>query len=151
MFDQLIKLITGAEDTSSRSTADNLQLAVAALLVEAARMDDNFVDTERAAVTALLEKRFEMSKAQVAELIEQAEAKIEGSAQYFPFTHEITTQLDNSGRIEIIEMLWSVVLADGEVDPYEDMLIRKISGLIYVSDRDRALARQRAKAKTEAG
>ena len=45
---------------------------------------------------------------------------------------------------QIIEMLWKVVYADGVLDPYEDMLLRRIAGLIYVPDRERGMARQRA-------
>jgi uncharacterized tellurite resistance protein B-like protein len=45
----------------------------------------------------------------------------------------------------LMETLWRVVLADGHVDPHEDQLLRRIAGLIYVTDRDRGLARQRAK------
>ena len=46
-------------------------------------------------------------------------------------------------------MLWDVAYADGVLDPEEDLLIRRIAGLIYVSDRDRVLARQRVLARKE--
>jgi uncharacterized tellurite resistance protein B-like protein len=52
-------------------------------------------------------------------------------------------------RIHLIEMLWDVAYADGVLDPEEDLLIRRIAGLIYVGDRDRVLARQRVLARRQ--
>ena len=46
-------------------------------------------------------------------------------------------------RIEVIEMLWKVCLVDGVLEPYEDMLIRRVSGLIYVDDKNRNLAKKK--------
>jgi uncharacterized tellurite resistance protein B-like protein len=75
---------------------------------------------------------------------------VRDSAQYFPFTHMITTRLSTEQRVGIIEMLWEVAYADGVLDPQEDMLLRQIAGLIHVPDRDRGLARQRALEKAAA-
>jgi uncharacterized tellurite resistance protein B-like protein len=50
-------------------------------------------------------------------------------------------------RVDLVEMLWEVAFADGVLDPEEDLLIRRIAGLIAVSDRDRVLARQRVVAR----
>jgi uncharacterized tellurite resistance protein B-like protein len=47
-------------------------------------------------------------------------------------------------RAQILELMWAVAYADGTLDPHEDMLLRRIAGLLHVPDRDRALARQRA-------
>jgi len=58
-------------------------------------------------------------------------------------TSEIAAQMTPDERVGLIEMLWDVAYADGVLDPEEDLLIRRIAGLIYVSDRDRVLARQR--------
>jgi tellurite resistance protein TerB len=86
----------------------------------------------------------------VGSLIEDAQRKVEFSAQYFPFTREICTRFSREERIQVIEMLWTVTYADGVLDPEEDMLIRRIAGLIHVPDRERMIARQRALAKTAA-
>jgi uncharacterized tellurite resistance protein B-like protein len=52
-------------------------------------------------------------------------------------------------RVELIEMLWGVAYADGVLDPEEDLLVRRIAGLIHVDDRERVLARQRVLARRE--
>ena len=64
-------------------------------------------------------------------------------------TSQIAQAMSPGERIQLIEMLWDVAYADGVLDPEENLLIRRIAGLIYVSDRDRVLARQRALARRE--
>jgi uncharacterized tellurite resistance protein B-like protein len=150
MLDRLLNFLTGAELPSAEPRPDELQLAVAALLVEAARMDDSFDAAERSTIERLLAARFDLTPEAVHTLVEAAEQRVRDSAQYFPFTHMITTRLSTEQRVGIIEMLWEVAYADGVLDPQEDMLLRQIAGLIHVPDRDRGLARQRALEKTAA-
>ncbi len=150
MLDRLLNFLNGTEGPSAQAGPDELQLAVAALLVEAARMDDNFDAAERAAIERLLAARFDLAPDAVHTLVEAAEQKMRETAQYFPFTREITTQLSTEQRVDIIEMLWEVAYADGVLDPQEDMLLRQIAGLIHVPDRDRGMARKRALEKAAA-
>jgi uncharacterized tellurite resistance protein B-like protein len=150
MLDRLLNFLTGAETPSAEPRPDELELAVAALLVEAARMDDSFDAGERAAIERLLAARFDLSPEAVHTLVATAEQKMRETAQYFPFTREITTRLTTEQRVGIIEMLWEVAYADGLLDPQEDMLLRQIAGLIHVPDRDRGLARKRALEKAAA-
>jgi uncharacterized tellurite resistance protein B-like protein len=150
MLDRLMNFLSGAEAPSTKAGPDELQLAVAALLVEAARMDDNFDAGERASIERLLAARFDLGAEAVHTLVTAAEKKMSETAQYFPFTHAITTRLSTEERVGIIEMLWEVAYADGVLDPQEDMLLRQIAGLIHVPDRDRGEARKRALAKAAA-
>jgi len=150
MLDRLMNLLTGTEAASVPTGADELQLAVAALLVEAARMDDNFDAKERAAIERILAARFDLTPGAVHTLVEAAEERMREATQYFPFTHAITTQLSTQQRVDIIEMLWEVAYADGVLDPHEDMLLRQIAGLIHVPDRERGEARKRALEKAAA-
>jgi uncharacterized tellurite resistance protein B-like protein len=144
MLQRLLNVLNGSEPPVIASGGKELELAVAALLVEAARMDDVFGAEERAAIEGLLAKRFALSADDVTTLIDEAQRKVESSAQYFPYTSRITRELECEQRAEIIELLWRVAFADGVLDPQEDMLIRQIAGLIHVPDRERGLARQRA-------
>jgi uncharacterized tellurite resistance protein B-like protein len=150
MIERLLNFLSGEDAPEIRSGADDLHLAVAALLIEAARMDEHFEATERETIERLLAQRFDLSADAVAALVTAAEEKIRDATQYFPFTREILKQLTTEQRVEIIEMLWEVAYADGVLDAHEDMLLRQIAGLIHVPDRDRGLARQRALAKLAA-
>ena len=150
MLDRLLNLLTGTEAPSVQAGPDELQLAVAALLVEAARMDDNFGAEERTAIERLLAAHFDLTPEALHTLIGAAERKMSASMQYFPFTHAITTRLSTEQRVGIIEMLWEVAYADGNLDPQEDALLRQIAGLIHVPDRERGEARKRALEKVAA-
>ena len=140
MFDRIVKLLTEQAPPQDR---DGLQLAVAVLLVEAARMDDNFDDTERKVIERLVAQKFQLSPEQTRELVCQAVETDERSNQLYPFTRIAVERMDIAQRIGLLEMLWEVAYADGVLDPDEDALLRRIAGLIYVSDVDRAAARIR--------
>ena len=144
MIDRLLDFLSGRQAPAVTNNAGDLQHAVAALLIEAARMDENFDAAERAAVERLLAERFALESAAVKALIADAEQAVQNSTQYFPFTRQINDRLSGDERVRIIEMLWKVAYSDGVLDPYEDMLLRRIAGLIHVTDLDRGLARRRA-------
>lgn len=145
MIARMLEFLSGrAAPAGALLSADDLEIAVAALLIEAARMDDDFDEDERAAIGRLLGEKFGHGPDQVALLIAAAEAAVARSTQMFPFTREICARLDYPARVRIIEMLWRVAYADGVLSPDEDALLRRIAGLIHVEDRDRGLARQRA-------
>ncbi len=125
----------------------DMQLAAAALLVEAAMMDHHFDDAERATITALIGRRFDLTEAECARLIGDAEAAAADSHQLYRFTRVIKDRFTPEERVELVEMLWEVAYADGELHDFEDNLLRRVAGLIYVSDRDRGLARKRVLAR----
>lgn len=142
MLDRLLRLLNG-DSLPADPNDEDLRLAVAALLVEAGRMDENFSETERASAASILSARFELSPADVSALIDQAAERMRQSAQYFPFVHTINQRMSIAEKIEVIEMLWRIAYTDGRLDAYEDQLIRQIAGLIHVPDRDRMNARKR--------
>jgi uncharacterized tellurite resistance protein B-like protein len=122
---------------------DELQLAVAALLIEAARVDDAFGEDERKVIARLLERRFGLGTVEAQMLEDVAEQRVESSTQLFGFTRTINQRLPRERRVELIEMLWEVAYADGVLDPLEDTLLRRVGGLIDVSDHERGAARLR--------
>jgi uncharacterized tellurite resistance protein B-like protein len=140
MFDRIVKLLSEPSPPQDR---DGLQIAVAVLLVEAARMDAHFEDAERTVIERLLAHKFQLSPEQTSELMRKAVEVGERSNQLYPFTRIAVERMDLAQRIGLIEMLWEVAYADGVLDPDEDALLRRVAGLIYVSDVDRAAARIR--------
>ena len=136
----LRRLEAGPE--APRSRAD-IELAACALLVEAAMMDGSFAEAERATIERLIGARFGLDADETATLVAEAERTIAASPDLFRFTTAIKGQFNERERIGLMEMLWEVAYADGTVHAYEDNLLRRIAGLIYVTDRDRGLARAR--------
>lgn len=151
MIDRLLAFLSGTETPHPRESVDDVQVAVAALLIEAGRMDNDFDTAERATIERLLASKFNLAPDAVKALVDAAEQRVTRSAQYYPFTREICTRLSGQECVDILEMLWKVAYADGRLDPYEDALLRQIAGLIHVPDRERGLARQRALEALQAG
>ena len=144
MIDRVLDFLTGRTAPDPSTRADELELAVAALLVEAARMDDQFDGRERAAIARVLAEKFDLSSEAVRSLMDAAESAVAESTQFFPFTQQIVKRISPGDRVQILEMMWEVAYADGVLDPQEDALLRRIAGLIHVPDQERGLARQRA-------
>jgi uncharacterized tellurite resistance protein B-like protein len=128
---------------TGRHSHDEVQLAAATLLVEAARMDDTIGPRERARIRTMLEQRFSLTDPEADSLLAAAETETEGPAQWHRFTSTLKDRFSEEERIQMIEMLWEVVYADGELHDLEASLLRRVGGLLYVSDRDRGAARMR--------
>lgn len=143
MIERILHFLNGNGTTLALERPDELQVAVAALLVEAARMDDRFAPEERAAIAKVLAERFALAAEDTSRLLAAALKVETQSAQLFRFTHLVVERLAPPERVRIIEMLWEVVYAEGRLDPDADALVRQIAGLIYVSDHDRGEARRR--------
>ena len=118
--------------------------AVLSLLIEACKVDGIVSDNEIEKITDLLIKKFhlEPNKAENAVnfVLEKANEKVE----IFSDIKVILDTMDHEERIKVIEMLWGVVLADGNIDDYESNLMRKISSLLHVSSFETAEAKKRA-------
>lgn len=147
MIERLKALLTGKTDAgvAAGRDRDTLQVAAAALLVEAAMMDETFDGSERVAIERLLTERFDLSAGEVASLVEEAKTEVESSNQLFGFTRIVADAFDNEQRVELMGMLWEVAYADGELHDLEASLMRRLAGLLHVSDRDSGRARQAAR------
>lgn len=124
-------------------SADDRQLACAALLVEAARLDEHFGPKERARVHELLKGRFGLGDDEAAALTAEAERTSEVSVEWQSLTRTVKDAFGHDERVEMVEMLWEVAYADGELHDYEASLLRRIAPLLYVSDRESGEARRR--------
>ena len=122
---------------------DDAHVAAAALMVEAARLDGSFTDVERDRIQKLLVERFQLTPWLAAELLARAEHTATESVAWQGFTQAIKDGLAPEERIGVIEMLWEVVYADGTLHDYEASLLRRVTGLLYVGDRESGEARLR--------
>ncbi len=129
---------------------DDLHLAAAALLVEAAVMDGTFDERERQTVAALLEASFGLDAGGTEVLIEAAREAVKESSQLYGFARVVKDRFDHEDRVRMIEMLWEVAYADGHLHDFEASLVRRVAGLIYVPDRESGTARKRVLARLDA-
>lgn len=128
---------------------DELQLAAAALLVHAACVDTSFDATERAKILDIVAGRLGLPPDDAQELVGEAESVVGQSVQILGFTRTIKDTYSYDQRVQLMEMLWDVVYADGEVDEFESQLMRRIAGLIYVTDQDSGRARKRVRERRD--
>ena len=138
------RLISKTKDIDEISQDSDIRIACAALLSEAASMDMNFGDDEKKVIVELLRKRFEISLEESQDLLELGMKAAENGNDLLSFTKKIKDAWNSEERTKFIEMLWRVAIADEVIDPYEDMLIRRVAGLIYVNDKERGEAKKRA-------
>jgi uncharacterized tellurite resistance protein B-like protein len=111
---------------------------VAALLIHAAKIDENYTEKEKKIIKKALTDLNNISEIKAEEMLAQAEKKEEKSNQIIEFTKEIKKHSMES-RLKIIEVIWKIVYSDGINDSYESNLIRRICGLLYVSDKDNGI------------
>lgn len=135
--------LTSTNEPTGAFGDDDYRVAAAALMVHAALSDGEFSVVERARLHALLKQRFELDDAGADELIEQASAAEQDAVDLYHFTRVLKDKLDYVGRCRIVEMLWQIAYADGEVSPFEDNLIWRVADLIAVDSRDRIALRHR--------
>jgi len=109
-----------------------LRVATAALLVEAARADDQITEEERTAARRVVENGYSLSPEQARELVDMAEREAANVTSLYPFTRLITSECSLDDRTEIVRMLWEVTHADGHIDAHEEHLVRKMANLLYV-------------------
>ena len=116
-------------------TEDIQNILIAALLVHAAKIDENYTEKEKKIIQKTLIELNKLSPEESEKLVGLAEKKERESNQIVEYTREIKKK-PMEFRIKIIETIWKIVYSDGTSDSYESNLIRRICGLLYISDKD---------------
>jgi uncharacterized tellurite resistance protein B-like protein len=137
------------EDLLDRQTGNDeledhdLRLASAALLAHTVTVDGEAKESETAVLRQLLTERFDLSPEELRELITAAERKEREAIDLYGFTSVIKSRTSLDERLKIIEMMWRLVFADGEVDAFEDNLVWRAAELLGVETRDRMALKKR--------
>ena len=126
-----ISVTTTEVDTTAREEV--LRLATAVLMIDVARADHIFEDSEFDRVLKLVENHFALTAEQAAELVNIADEKAEDLVSLHEFTQRLHNNLNEREKERVIGMLWEIAYADGQLDKYEDSLVLKISDLLHVS------------------
>ena len=142
MFANLLKSLTAPEPDPLDD--GDARLALTALLVRVARTDGDYAAEEITKIDQVVAKRYGLGSADAQALRREAEALEAEAPDTVRFTRAIKDAVPIEDREGIVQALWSVVLADGERDMDEDALLRLVSSLLGVKDRDSAHARQAA-------
>ena len=127
----MLKKIFKRENESSNSK----NVLIIALLIHAAKIDENYTENEKKIIKKVIMDLNEISSNQADELLKLAEKKEGESNQIIEFTKEIK-KYSMEFKLKIVEIIWKIVYSDGTSDDYESNLIRRICGLLYISDKD---------------
>jgi uncharacterized tellurite resistance protein B-like protein len=144
LLHNLLRMFQGGA-VAPADPSDRHRLAAAALLVTAGAMDDDFDAEERARVLELLESRFALDPADAAELLADGESMARESVDLYGFTSAIKAGFEPEERVDVLEMVWEVVYADGVLHDHEASLMRRLAGLLGVTDRESGDARVRVR------
>ena len=145
MLDKLFSVFR--KDEPKEDETDRRPLAVAALLVEAARADEAYTEKEQALITSMLARQFALSDEDALAVRTDAEAAQAEANDMYGFSRVVKEQLDRDDKLQLIEDMWVIALSDVSREPYEEMIIRRLIGLIHLEDADSTAARRRAEAK----
>jgi len=136
MIAKLKQLLADFNTAASEQRQHTIELAAACILLELSRADMDSSMEERAKISVALGEMFELSSAEVEELLKDAEDNADQATSTFEFTRVVKEYFDDTQRVELLLALWRVAYADGVLDKYEEHFIRKVSDLLYVSHSD---------------
>ena len=106
---------------------------VASLLIHAAKIDENYTSEEKEIIKKTVKKLYP-DLDNLDEVIVQAERKENDSNHIQEFTRDVKS-LSTENKIIIVETLWRIILSDGKSDIYENNLMRRLAGLLYLDDK----------------
>ena len=149
MIKSLLSLFELPDAQSEDDTQHQLRLAAAALLVETARADFTQDASEEAALAELLRRELKLSAAEVDELLALANHRVDESTSLYEFTRVINDHYTPQQKLQLISAMWVVAYADGNLDKYEEHLIRRVAELTYVAHEDYIRAKLRAQQRAD--
>ena len=123
----------------------SIELATAALLVEVVRLGREITPAAHQAVLRAVRGRFGLTDAEAATLLGLAEDQAREATDHYQFTSLINRTFSQAQKQQVVELMWQVAYADGELSAYEQHVIRKIADLLYVPHRAYIAAKLRAR------
>ena len=127
-----------------KENSNNKNILVIALLIHAAKIDENYTEAEKKIIIKAIMHLNEINLNEAEKLLKLSEKKEEESNQIVEFTRAIK-KYPMEFRLKIIEIIWKIVYSDNASDSYESNLIRRICGLLYISDKDNGIIKMKIK------
>lgn len=144
MILERLKTLIAGQARNDRDPEAEIRTAAAALLLTMIRADHEVDPREREAVTTSLSRLTGLSGSDLQVLLQQAEADVDESVSLHDFTRVLHRQQTREEKFELVTCLWRVAAADGQIDPEEELLVRKVAGLLYLPHEEFIRAKQEA-------
>ncbi len=142
----LLKNFFENKEIDKNSKESNLEL-LCGLMIEAANSDGDIGTEEIQKIKETLTNTFKENPEEVDSVLEQSIQNSNNSKSLYYYSSKINKNYSDEKKIKLIEILWEIVLADGQLHDYESSIIRRLSGLLYISDINSGNARKRALSK----
>jgi uncharacterized tellurite resistance protein B-like protein len=142
----IAELVSPTADQSRPFDETDYRLAATALLVHVISLDGAPTQVEKRKLHDLLESRFKLDPGTADQLIAAATLVGGEAVDLYHFTSVIMRSVDEEGRLRIVEMMWELVYADGQVTEFEDNVVWRAADLLGVSSRDRIEIKHRVAA-----
>tara|TARA_B100000287_G_C19968568_1_gene517481 strand:+ start:16 stop:468 length:453 start_codon:yes stop_codon:yes gene_type:complete len=137
-----------SNDINQDQEVENNDIAIlAGLLIEAANTDGRVTQDEVNQISFSLINVFKEKPEEVKTVLSKALDDKDNSRSLFYYTSKLNKSFSHEKKLLLIEVLWEVILSDNEVHDFESNLLRRLAGLLYVSDIDCGNAKKRAKEK----
>ena len=145
----LLKNILNSQNSQEDNNNNKDLELLCGLMIEAAYTDGNIDLSELNKIKFSLINIFSEDPKEVSLVLEKAQQNKNNSKSLHYYTSFINKNFDDKKKILLIEVLWEIVLSDGEVHDFESNLIRRLAGLLYISDVDSGNAKKRALDKNQ--
>jgi uncharacterized tellurite resistance protein B-like protein len=119
-----------------KENAHDVRLATCALFLEMANIDGEFSKEEQENIISMLKEKFQLSDEYTSELMKSSQKELEGSIDLWQFTNLVNENYSRDEKINIVEMIWKIVYADGKLDKHEDYLVHKLGKLLRLSHKE---------------
>jgi uncharacterized tellurite resistance protein B-like protein len=127
------------------STDHDIRIATCALLLEMSNIDGEFSESERGNIISILKDDYQLSDEHAAELLEASNENLQKSTDLWRFASLINQNYSIEEKIRVIEMIWRIAFADGNLDKHEDYLVHKLAKLLRLTHKQLIEAKLRAK------
>lgn len=121
---------------NSEQNDHDLHRAAAALLMEVARTDGEVGEHEQRLLVEAVRERWHLQAEEMDEIVAELDQRLENATDLFEFTIPLRQRWDPETRVRLIYDMWGIAAADGKADRHEELLIRRVSELLYVSHGD---------------
>ena len=144
MLNSLKNIFKQSKNETQETNANEELNLLCGLMLEAAQIDGKIDQIEKDRITKTLTEIFQEDKLKVELELKNSLKKIEEPKSLHSFTSKLNREFSNKKKHLLIETLWEIVLSDGKVHEFESNLIRRLAGLLYISDVSCGNARRRA-------
>ena len=132
----LLSNFSNQEEVIEDEKISSLDKACSALLIEVAYADKVLDESEINSLRESLKETYDIDEQIIDELISEAKKTVDESTSLYEYTRVVNDEFNYSDKLELLSRIWKLAFADGNLDKYEDHLIRKISDLIHISHSD---------------